>query len=108
MTDYSLIDPVNQGISHLHVLVLRQKMNPFLTQHQDMEVRNTLIYGSSGQSGNMWIDPIDASGMVGVHAAASDGFRLDRLVPLSGLANVLSEVYDALVRHVRSADDRRT
>jgi hypothetical protein len=55
----------------------------------------------------MWIDRIDASGMVGVHAAASGGFRLDHLVPLSGLASVLSEVYDALVRHVSSADDAK-
>src|SRR5262249_13326797 len=75
----------------------------FLTQDRDMEIRSILIYGSSGQQGHMWIDPFDEKETVGVHAA-SDGFRLDRSVPLSDLASVLSEVYDALARQVRPED----
>ena len=38
--------------------------------------------------------------MIGVHAAARDGFRTDRLVSLGELADVLTEMYDELAQHV--------
>ena len=44
--------------------------------------------------------------MVGVHAGARGGFRTYRLVPLSDLADVLTEVYDEVAKHVASWEGR--
>jgi hypothetical protein len=100
VTGYSLIDPV------LMQWARQNKVHVF-THYRDDEVRSIEIYGFSGQSGHLWISPIDASEMVGVHAGAFDGFRLDRLTPLSELANVLSEVFEALAPHVWPDDEKK-
>jgi len=80
----------------------RQKGVHVLTHHQDVEIRSVMIYGPDNDQGHLWLSCIDEQGMAGVHAAARDGFRTDRLVPLSELADVLTEVYDELAQHVAS------
>ena len=83
-----------------------QKGVHVLTHHQDCEVRSVMIYGPDDDQGHLWLSCIDEHGMVGVHAAARDGFRTDRLVPLSELADVLTEVHDELAQHVASWEGR--
>ena len=64
------------------------------------------IYRPDDDEGSLRLSPIDEHGMVGVHAGARDGFRIYRLVPLSELADVLTEVYGELAQHVASWEGR--
>jgi hypothetical protein len=99
MSAYADIDPILTAWA-------RQKGVHVLTHHQDVEVRGVRIYGPDDDEGGLWLSPIDEHGMVGVHAAARDGFRTDRVVTLSELADVLTEVYDELAQHVASWEGR--
>ena len=99
MSRFSVIDPILTAWA-------RQKGVHVLTHHRDTEVRGVMIYGPSDEQGHLWLDSIDEPGMVRVDAAASDGFRANRLVPLSELANALTDVYDELAQHVPSWEGR--
>jgi hypothetical protein len=99
MSAYAAIDPKLTAWA-------RQKGVHVLTHHQDVEIRSVMIYGPDDDQGHLWLSCIDEHGMVGVHAGARDGFRTDRLVPLSELADVLTEVYDELAQHVASWEGR--
>jgi hypothetical protein len=98
MTGYSLIDPILTAWA-------RQKGVHVLTEYKEYEVRGVMIYGPSDETGHLWLT-VEQHGMVGVHAAASDGFKADRLVPLSELANELTEAYDEVYQHVPSWEGR--
>jgi hypothetical protein len=67
-----------------------------LMHHRDTEVRGIMIYDPSGQRRNMWIDPLDEKGRIGLHAAMFDGWKIDRTVTAAELRNALDEVYDAM------------
>ncbi len=89
-TDYSVMDPIlmpwarKRGV-HIYML------------HQDCDVRLISIAEPSGQQRQMSIDPIDDNRQVRIRASRFDGWRLDRSVSLAELANVLDEVYDAMM-----------
>ena len=99
MSAYAAIDPILTAWA-------RQKGVHVLTQYRDDEIRSVRIYGPDDDEGGLYLSPIDEHGMVRVHAGARDGFRADRLVPLSELADVLTEVYDELAQHVASWEGR--
>jgi hypothetical protein len=99
MSAYAAIDPILRAWA-------RQKGVHVLTHYRDDEIRSVMIYGPADDQGHLWLSLIDEHGMVGVHAAARNGFRTDRLVPLSELADVLTEVHNELAQHVASWEGR--
>jgi hypothetical protein len=99
MSAYAAVDPLLNAWA-------RDKRVHVLTHYRDTEIRSIAIYGPGDEQGQMWLDDIDEYGMVGVHTAASDGFRADRRSALPHLATVLSEAYDELSRHVPSWEGR--
>src|SRR5712691_10629839 len=94
-SDYAAIDPILTAWA-------RQKGVHVLTHYRDDEIRSVVIYGPDDDQGGLWLSRIDQHGIVRVQAGAHDGFRKDRLVPLSELADVLTEMYDELAQHVAS------
>jgi len=99
MSAYAAIDPILTAWA-------RQKGVHVYTHYKDDEIRSVPIYGPDDDRGGLYLSPIDEHGMVGVHAGARDGFRIYRLVPLSELADVLTEVYDELAQDVTSWEGR--
>ena len=99
MSAFAAIDPLLNAWA-------REKGVHVLTHYRDTEVRSVEIYGPDDDRGHLWLSDIDEHGTVGVHAAASDGFRTDRQSLLPELADVLSEVYDELAQHVSSWEGR--
>jgi hypothetical protein len=95
MSAYAAIDPILTAWA-------RQKGVHVFTHYRDDEIRSVAIYGPDDDEGGLGISRIDEHGMVAVLAAARNGFRKDRLVPLSELADVLTEMYDELAQHVAS------
>jgi hypothetical protein len=74
------------------------------TGHRQNIVRSVTIYAWQGvrheSLGHVWLDPPNALGLVGLHAAHG-GFRLDEAVPLDQLKPALDAACNRLAEHKR-------
>ena len=83
---YTSIDPITTAWAARHGLHVQ-------TRYRDDEVRSVDVVGHSGRRCQIWIDPPDQAGKVGVHIWDFKSKKLDKLVCQDDLSACLDDVY---------------
>jgi hypothetical protein len=84
--NYASIDSTIRNFARKHSLLIS-------TVYKDAEVRSIEMVNSSGKRCQIWIDPPNSGGGVGVHAWDYKKMRKDNIVPASVLSECLEDVY---------------
>lgn len=83
---YVSLDPTIKNWATAHNLTVS-------TAYKDGEVRSIELMNPRGKRCQIWIDPPDDKGRVGVHAWDYQKMRKDSMVQMSALSTCLEDIY---------------
>jgi hypothetical protein len=83
---YASLDPTIKNWATAHSLTI-------FTVYKDVEVRSVELINPRGKRCQIWVDPPDALGRVGVHAWDYRKMTRDSVVQMSELSTSLEDIY---------------
>jgi len=92
---YQSLDPIIQDWADKHKLTI-------YTSYQDYEVRSTDVVDNEGRKYQIWVDPPDQYGNVGVHAWDYRKRRKDYTTPTKDLGNCLELAYNSVLLWIQA------